>query len=420
MNTHVEPREDQTHARANVVSGASRRSSTAGSSDAVQRSEGAIASGRPRAAQLREYQRLSSRNPEARQLLHLREVMNRRATPGAGSQTAAPVQRRVTIGGQQVDSVVDAVGDNWPLLSLEAAEAAGWMRGLSPTWDFADPEYLLLFANRVAAMTKLIRSIFATGILSRERLAAGGIPFVGSEDVGNAGKLAVNVLDNRVGGRTAASIADESMIAQDRGSISVAFERENDWIKQGPDDDEFGEWTKPQHVALTDQETREVTEMAGGNPALAEMITRHRQQNTAFARNEALLNGLYSPEMNDRAQNTLMAVVPRPDSMAVLSPRDLSYESEAPGGQIVPGQGGFTTLLIPQWYQPFYLMLRQIQPPGVTVRFVGNTQVTAFYKSPLGQIPVTVDAPDYASEVGPELQQFRYLATHILTADPLR
>ena len=130
-----------------------------------------------------------------------------------------------------------------------------------------------------------------------------------------------------------------------------------------------------------------------------------------------------------------MAIVHEPsDKTAVLSERCLDYESTVPSGKIKPAKKEapqnseeehkeeednteqYSTLLIPQWFQPFYLMIKDNQPPAVTVKFVGTKAVTAHYKTPLGQIPVTVNAPDYEKEIAPLLEKFNLLATHILTA----
>ena len=393
-----------------------------------------IANRGPAALQMKKFQQMADRSPGARGVGEWQGRANRRSgnhdhdrensrpvqlriDTARPHPAAPPVQRRVTIRGGEIDSIIDYLGpEQWDeLVSLDEAEAAGWMLGLSRTWDFSGPEDLILFVNKVYSLAKLIRSIFAAGLLSRANLVQRGIEYVGSEDVGSGGKLAVNVLDRRGGVRNPLEIARESMTAENRGSISVALEREDDWIKQSSDEDRFGEWIKPQHVQLTEAERKRIEDAQvsgwGG------MVERRIRENKAFEQNQLLLNNLYLPEMTERAQNTIMAIIPRPPgTVANLEPRDISYESDFPGGEVRPGAGGFTTLLIPQWFQPFYLMLEDVQPHGVEVRFVGNRAVTAYYKSQLGQIPVTVNAPDYAGEVAQELQTFSYIATHILTA----
>lgn len=368
-----------------------------------------IANGRPQVRQLREYQHVAGQSPRVRQLVRLGKVLNHRREAGAAEAGAgaAPVQRTVTIKGKEIDDVAGFLGNAW---NAALGEVAGWLLALDQPLDFSGPEDLLQFLDRAAAMVKLTRSIFNSGILSRKRLHESKIDYVGSEDAGKEGKLAVNVLDRRGGERTAADVASESMTAKDRGSISVALERENDWLKKSPP------WTKPEHVQLTAEEIEQIAKDVGGEESLVQALTSHRRQNKAFELNEAMLNGPFSPEMTRRAQDTLMAIVPHPEKLANLDPRDGSYETHVPGGEIAPGAGGFTTLLVPQWFQPFYPLLKDLQPQGLDVRFVGNRKVTAHYKSPLGHIPVTVDAPDYESEVAADLDKFEFLVTHVLTA----
>ncbi|MFS2004378.1 hypothetical protein ACEN9F_12210 [Duganella sp. CT11-25] len=330
------------------------------------------------------------------------------------------VQRRVVVNGHPIDSIIDYLSMNQldHLVSFDESEIAGWMLGINQVLPFRDGEELVLYVNKVYSVTKLLRSIFATGILSRQRLTQQNIDFVGSVDEGGDGGLAVNVLDHRAGTATANEIASGSMNAEDRGSISVALERQDDWIKQSPDTDPFGEWSRPENVALTPEQQEQCEKAEQEMPGAGGMVARRLQANGADRNNTALLNTLYLPEMTERAQNTVMAIVRQPPSNVANSDHHgLSYESEVPGGAIAPGPGGFEVLLIPQWFRPFYIMLEDNLPPGVEVRFVGDKTITAQYKNPGGgHLPVTVNAPDYAAEIAPELQRFSLLATHILTA----
>ncbi len=332
------------------------------------------------------------------------------------------VQRKVTIKRKEININEDflkmAPWDKWfsPDEDKDEIEVARWLFELSPTWDFSEQEDLVLYINKVYSMTKLIRSVFANGILSRGKLEHKDIEYVGSEDVGNDGQLAVNVLDSRGGVKDVQEIAEESMTAEDRGSISVALERQNDWVKNSPDQDQLaGEWTKPEDIILTDKDIANIKQ--GAEMGLATAIEKSIRNNKALERNQELLNNLYGPEMKERAQNTIMAIVTKPsEKVANLSPRDASYESDVPEGKIPYGNGGFTTLLIPQWYKQFYPMIKDDQPDEVEIRFVGDKEVIAYYKSYLGHIPVTVNAPNYANEVASALKKFQTIATHILTA----
>ena len=328
----------------------------------------------------------------------------------------AVIQRKVTVAGQDVPSVVGHLhgGDLGELISTEASEAAGWMLGLSKTFAFKDSEELLLHAERVYSMAKLIRSLFAHGLLSRTQLVQKRIDYVGSVDAGREGGLAINVLDMRGGEDDAKYQADQSMTARDHGSISVALERDKDWIKGA--DEEPTEWRTPEGAPWSDEDERALPHSEA--PSLVDAVRKHQKENRALEHNERLLNSLYKPEMTERAQNTVMAIVPKPQDIGAAHKDPIAplYEHKAPSGHIAPGQGGFTTLLIPGWFEPFYLMLEAQQPRGLEVRFVGDKAVTAYYKAGAHQIPVSVTAPDYASEVAQDLQRFETVATHILTA----
>lgn len=363
-----------------------------------------------RAAQLNTIQTMMNASPHHQHMHAVQKKMNGRV-----------IQRRVTIKGQPIDSIIRYLStDEWnTFLSMEEAGAAGWMLGINQTLDFKDQGDLILYVTKVWSVAKLLRSIFTSGILSRNLLSQRNIDYIGSEDTGKSGGLAVNVLDNRDENVGAQQIADDSMTATQRGSISVAMERENDWVKHGPDDDKFGEWSKPQHIALTPSQEKQVkeAELVGG-PSLGSAVRHHNQESQADTNNTDLLNNLYRPEMDRRAQNTVMAIIRKPGSGVATSVRSgTSYESSVSSGAIQAGPGGFEVLLIPAWFQPFYLMLKDAQPKGLEVRFVGDKTITAHYKNPGGgHLPVTVNAPDYTEQITPELQQFKLLATHILTA----
>jgi hypothetical protein len=356
---------------------------------------------RPEAIAQRKLRGIAINSPQAKQVAQLQFIEN--------NKSEHPIQKKVTIKGEEIDSIVDyLVGTDLDvLLSVEEAEAAGWMLGLSPTWNFDGPEDLLLFVNKVSSLANLIRSIFLTGILSRSKLAERGISYTGSEDTGDTGALAVNVLDWRTEKANPDNISQESLTAADRGSISVALERRDDWIKQK-------KLVKPAEIEFTEEEMKSFEEEYEQNPHIILPLLKIKK---SVEMNKQLMTGSLNPEMEDRAMNTVMAVINHPNtSIANISARSASYESEVESGEIAPGSKGFTSLLIPIWFRPFYLMIEDIQPHDVTVKFVGNKKMTANYKTRDGQIPVEINAPDYASEISPLLRQFQLLATHILTA----
>ena len=124
------------------------------------------------------------------------------------------------------------------------------------------------------------------------------------------------------------------------------------------------------------------------------------------------------PVFDERVQNTVMAVVPRPNiQIAHRTAGNQTYESSVAADQLPPGMGGFTELLIPGWFQPYAPVLGP-HPQGVTLTYVGDTNVTAPYRVATdgSEWDVTTTAPDYATALSQLLQQYGHVATHIVTA----
>jgi hypothetical protein len=322
------------------------------------------------------------------------------------------VQRKVVISGSGIENMVEYLTEKGKMdgLSIGVEEACAWMQEYGD-FAFDDVDKFLEHAERASSVTGLLRSVFGNGILSRNELAKNEVDYVGSEDIGDQGDLAVNVLDHRGEDKTAQEVTEDSMSATDRGSISVALERRNDPIKDV--------LKKRGDIELTEEQKKQVREQAAGIPdEYIEIAMNLEKDNIAALENESLLNGELKPEMLNRAMMTIMVVINQPtEGIANLSNRSASYESTAPTGKISPnGPDGYSTLLIPDWFQPFYPMVEKEGPEDIAVKFVGTSTITANYKTNDGHIPVTIDAPDYASEVTPLLDEFNYLATHILTA----
>jgi len=333
----------------------------------------------------------------------------------------APVQRVVNIGGTEVKSIADylAEQDSDRALSPTESEMCTWMLTAAHPWDFASLEELLVLANRASSTEKLLISIFTNGILSRREMAKKQVDYTGSEDVGENGGLAVNVLDNRKNIQGNSEMVNDSLTSEDRGSISVALERKNDRIKTL--------LKKATDMALSETEVDEIK----NNPAYKDLVEdetmlnfllKDKKQQKATDENERMLNEDHNPEMEKRAMTTIMAVIHQPsEKIANLSTPERSYEGEVPSGSIPPTseeqtEDTFSTLLIPNWFEPFHARIRDHQPPHVATRFVGTKTITAHYKTGDGHLPVTVDAPDYESELTPLLTEFKLLVTHILTA----
>jgi hypothetical protein len=153
----------------------------------------------------------------------------------------------------------------------------------------------------------------------------------------------------------------------------------------------------------------------GDDPMLVQAMLANAVRN---ARGDAIQRTLatYRPWLEERTQNTVMALIPLPaKNVAHRAPGVEVYESDVPEDVLDPGVMGFTKLLLPKWFEPFdRLLKRQQWPKDVTAVYVGTKQVTAQFKGPDGNIPVTVGAPDYASEIASMLQEFSVIATHIM------
>lgn len=339
------------------------------------------------------------------------------ARRGSAAPVPLTVQRAVRVGGELVTDPVRLLRDNNgldELLSATGEQVLIWALKGRADLVATDAVGLLLEAERIAAMIDLVQSIVRTGILGRKTLTQLGMDYTGSNDAGNRTALAVNVLDNRGGRHDVRDMVDRSLTVPKNGSFSVAMERpvSDDMIVEQMEEDMA---LRPPAV-LSAEERRTIREQAKGDSTLERLLTEHAieakrgdTRPATLARNQNIFD--------QRVQNTMMAIVPRPDrSIAYMSPGYGGYESSVPSDRIPPGPGGFTTLVFPKWFEAFApLMLRGIDwPQGVDVQFVGDRKITAHYRAKDVDWPITVDAPDYASEVAAQLEEFQYLATHIL------
>lgn len=324
----------------------------------------------------------------------------------SGSSSLAPVQRKVSVGGKPAPDIYQVLAGEEDLavfLHEEAGEVAAVMQKAG-NYEFNKPDDLFLYLTKVTAMVKLLRSVYRNGILSRTIMQRSEIDYTGSIDKGGVGDLAVNVLDNRAKEKTSQEVTQDSLTMEDNGSFSVAMEREEDFLK----DD----------LAKADDMTLQPEDFHGIPEDLHAAMGSHLKKEKALNVNSAMLNGFANQEMSARAMDTVMAIIHNPsDRVATRSPDSLAYESSVPEGRIDAGtENGFKQMLIPDWFRPFYSLVEAMTPKGIEVTFVGSTRVTAFYKHAGTQVPVTVDAPDYASHVAESLEQFNQIATHILKA----
>ncbi|MFI1418417.1 DUF4157 domain-containing protein [Streptomyces sp. NPDC020731] len=279
-----------------------------------------------------------------------------------------------------------------------------------------DAEALVIEVERVAAMIDLVHSINSSGILGRRTLSRQGKAFTGSNDEGDSTALAVNVLDARGGGSAAGirNVVNESLTARDRGSFSVAMERpvDDDVILEGMAKDVAG-------AELSETELAAIREAAEGDESLVRMLVSAKlndKKGELLARSHADTVAQYRSLLQDRTQNTAMAIIGGPGAdVLTKGPHLGSYESDVPSDRIPPGPGGFTSLVLPRWFEPYGpLLMTRNWPEGVALRFAGNQQITAHYRAKGNDYPVTVDAPDYATEIETQLRKFQVIATHIL------
>ncbi|MEV6167968.1 DUF4157 domain-containing protein [Streptomyces sp. NPDC051954] len=344
------------------------------------------------------------------------------ADPGHPAAVAEPtaVQRVVLVSGAEVADparlVADADLDHLLTDTGRLVLSLAPRLGADAPLQAKDAEDLVIEVERIASMIDLVHSINSSGILGRRTMSQQGRAFIGSNDEGDSTALAVNVLDARTGG-TAAGIRDvvnESLTARDRGSFSVVMERpvDEDMILDEMATDVSG-------VALDEKELAAIHEAAGGEQSLIQMLVRAKvndRKGELLAESHEATVAQYRSLLEGRTQNTAMAIVGRPgDDVLTKGPHLGSYESDVPSDRIPPGPGGFTSLVLPRWFEPYGpLLMTREWPTGVELKFAGNQQITAHYRAKGNDYPVTVDAPDYATEIAAQLQKFQVIATHIL------
>ncbi|WP_327343110.1 DUF4157 domain-containing protein [Streptomyces europaeiscabiei] len=321
------------------------------------------------------------------------------------------VQRLVVRNGILVRDPLAEVeaSEHGDLLTATGRRVLHHLAGRRPVLVVGDTTELLLEAERIAAMVDSIDSILEHGVLGRRELNRRNIGYQGSNDaVGDLTPLAVNVLDARGADADFDALVEGSLTVEHSGSFSVAMERpvQEDMVAA-------------QITAnLTDARGRrprrnEIDQLVAGGLTedMARAFLQRRREDTAIedavARNQAVFD--------QRVQNTVMAVVTRPDlGMTPGFFGNRQYESQVDADQILPGRNGFTVLLIPEWFAPYAPLLRRQPTPRVTLTYVGNARTTAGYSGGGQNNSVTTNAPDYASALRELLRQHRLIATHIV------
>ncbi|MCX5422294.1 DUF4157 domain-containing protein [Streptomyces sp. NBC_00078] len=332
---------------------------------------------------------------------------------------ASAVQRAVIVGGVEVADPARVIADagQGHLISDTGQLVLSYVPRLpDASLRAEDGEALVIEVERIAAMIDLIHSINSSGILGRRTMSQAGMAFTGSNDEGDRTALAVNVLDARGGGLAAGirGVVNESLTARDRGSFSVAMERpeDDDMILDEMASDVSG-------AALDESELAAIREAAEGDQSLIRMLVSAKvndKKGTLLAESHKATVAQYRALLQDRTQNTAMAIIGRPGADVLTKGAHLgSYESDVPSDRIAPGAGGFTSLVLPSWFEPYGpLLMTRDWPAGVELKFAGNQQITAHYRAKGNDYPVTVDAPDYAREIETQLRRFQVIATHIL------
>lgn len=326
---------------------------------------------------------------------------------GNAAVSRSLVQRAVIVGGAPVHDPVGILraDSNHVLMSATGWRVVEWARAGNADLTAADTEGLVVEAERIAAMVELVRSIRNRGILGRRTLTQRQISFAGSNDRGDTTALAVNVLDSRRAGHDVDQLVTNSLTAPKNGSFSVAMERPpgTDMVLDQLREDRQLD-TEP-----TEQERKEAIAVAGGNTEderlILKLMVAERQNKGTIDRNQNVLA--------ERVRNTAMAIIPQPAGDIANREDGGFYESDVPADRIPPGTGGFTLLVLPQWFKPYAPMV-QPWPKDVEARFMGDRQVTAHFTAGDVDLPVTVDAPGFGTQIREQLTKFQYLATHIL------
>ncbi|MGW3652081.1 eCIS core domain-containing protein [Streptomyces sp. NPDC000878] len=321
------------------------------------------------------------------------------------------VQRRVVRNGIPVREPLAEVeaSEHGALLTATSRRVLEHLARPTPVLVVGDTTELFLEAKRIAAMVDSIDSILAHGVLGRRELNRRNIDYQGSNDAASDHTpLAVNVLDARGAGADFHALVAGSLTVDHSGSFSVAMERpvQEDVVaaritanlttarSRGPRQDEIDQLVT-----------------GGMSEEMAQLFLRMNREETAIA--DAIAGN--QAVFDQRVQNTVMAVVIAPDhGMDLGFFGNRQYESQVEADRIPPGPGGFTVLLIPQWFAPYATLLRPQLAAHVTFTYVDNARITAGYSGGGQNNSVTTNAPDYATALRQLLRQHRLIATHIV------
>jgi hypothetical protein len=332
------------------------------------------------------------------------------------SPAVTSVQRTIVVGGEPVNDPITLLtnAEKQHFLSETGRQVLEWARTDKAKLTAADADGLLAETKRIAAMIDLVGSILDKGILGRRTLSEQGLTYTGSNDRGNTTALAVNVLDARGGTHLIDEMVKHSLTAPNHGSFSVAMERPagNDMVL-----DQMA--TDAAQVELSEEDLQKARDQADGDPDWERIFAKRMLENAKAEVYERTLK-LNQAVFDRRVQNTMMAIMAKPNKEIAIRNVPGDYESSVRADQIPPGPSGFTTLVFPEWFETYFPLLcasGRVWPENVTTRFVSTDQITAHYRAQGQNWEITVNAPDYADEISKQLRKLEYIATHILKTD---
>ncbi|WP_444997459.1 hypothetical protein [Aliikangiella sp. IMCC44359] len=265
----------------------------------------------------------------------------------------------------------------------------------------------------------LINSVLKHGILSPEEAQKRGLAPVSSVDKGVSDKISVNTFASKTRDlKRAREIAVESMSISQRGSASVSTERRDDSLLS-----KLPRW---EDIELSLSEVEEINKSTESMLSMRKAVIDHTKRNKAIQIYKQALQGPLKGAINTRTRGTIMAILDQ--STTGKSSTNVSIETGKPvedSSQEVRKTtpqirtGHIQTLLVPDFIRPYFDYI--VNPADIPIRFVGSKEVSAYYKSPLGDIELdTVVAPDYVESIAQHLVEHEVISTHVMTTNARR
>jgi hypothetical protein len=276
------------------------------------------------------------------------------------------------------------------------------------------------------SLITLVNSILEHGILSQKVAQEKRISIVGSVD--KVSKNADQKIPIAVNNLTlvsenldeAKNVALDSLTAENRGSISVSLERQDDFLLRY--------FPKESDMVLNQNEQQTLEQDSSNAPELRSQIEKHlKAQKAARQITTKLNNGEFNKVLSERAQNTVLAILNKnvisksgatniQEGTTIEALNNTSQELGVVADQITPKQ--IISLLVPNILTNIKYQKEIKNPNNVNIKYVDSKSINAFYKPADGKsnIEVAVQAPDYQEAIAQELLKQRVIATHIATA----